>query len=237
MCVCDRVGGCMRVQGGGGGGVKRREWAVEGVVRQVESLLAAWSTGCAWQRYYQAAQAVPPQRLCGTPRCAPNTPWPVGLWGIFGPCPALKQHTLGHASLPFSSSGGVPPEGEVVSHALLPCCARCNVPCRAVPCRQGSHRMGYVEAPPGLPSNSDILASASFQLPHRRPGTVSLNMAGSPQLPSRSNPPRTPPPRPQGSRPPSVMRRQGPDQPSLCHGLGVDSGSRIRTHPNNPNPK
>lgn len=44
-------------------------------------------------------------------------------------------------------------------------------------CRQGTHRLGFVEAPP-LPANSDILSSAAFQLRHLRPGTVSLNLVG-----------------------------------------------------------
>lgn len=43
--------------------------------------------------------------------------------------------------------------------------------------RQGSHRMGQVEVPAGLPSNPDMLSPGAFSLRHRRPGTVSLNLS------------------------------------------------------------
>ncbi|KAL4458988.1 hypothetical protein ABPG75_013853 [Micractinium tetrahymenae] len=42
---------------------------------------------------------------------------------------------------------------------------------------QGGRRSGLVQAPQGLPPNRDILEAASFRLPHRRPGTVSLNLS------------------------------------------------------------
>ena len=44
--------------------------------------------------------------------------------------------------------------------------------------KQGSHRMGLVEAPAGLPPNPDILSASAFRLRHLRPGTVSLNLSG-----------------------------------------------------------
>lgn len=45
---------------------------------------------------------------------------------------------------------------------------------------QGGKRSGLVQAPEGLPPNPDLLEAASFRLPHRRPGTVSLNLSGAP---------------------------------------------------------
>ncbi|KAL4431600.1 hypothetical protein ABPG77_001442 [Micractinium sp. CCAP 211/92] len=42
---------------------------------------------------------------------------------------------------------------------------------------QGGKRSGLVQAPEGLPPNPDLLEAASFRLPHRRPGTVSLNLS------------------------------------------------------------
>lgn len=45
---------------------------------------------------------------------------------------------------------------------------------------QGPKRSGLVQAPPGLPPNPDVLSAAAFRLPHRRPGTVSLNLSGGP---------------------------------------------------------
>ena len=47
---------------------------------------------------------------------------------------------------------------------------------------QGPRRMGLVQAPEGLEPNPDILSASAFRLPHRRPGTVSLNLSGAPGL-------------------------------------------------------
>lgn len=43
--------------------------------------------------------------------------------------------------------------------------------------QQGSHRMGFLEAPENIASNPDILSPAAFKLRHDRPGMVSLNLS------------------------------------------------------------
>jgi peptidyl-prolyl cis-trans isomerase B (cyclophilin B) len=43
--------------------------------------------------------------------------------------------------------------------------------------QQGSHRMGYLEAPQGIDSNSDLLNPSAFRLRHDRAGMVSLNLS------------------------------------------------------------
>jgi len=43
--------------------------------------------------------------------------------------------------------------------------------------QQGSHRMGFLEVPQGIESNSDLLNPSAFKLRHDRPGMVSLNLS------------------------------------------------------------
>ncbi|KAK9811475.1 hypothetical protein WJX72_004540 [[Myrmecia] bisecta] len=43
--------------------------------------------------------------------------------------------------------------------------------------KQGSHRMGSVEAPPNLARNTDVVSASAFRLQHLRGGTVSLPVA------------------------------------------------------------
>ena len=43
--------------------------------------------------------------------------------------------------------------------------------------RQGSRRVGEVEAVPGLAANADVSSPAGFKLAHSRPGTVSLSIS------------------------------------------------------------
>lgn len=43
--------------------------------------------------------------------------------------------------------------------------------------QQGSHRMGFMEVPDSIVSNSDILDPSAFRLRHDRPGMVSLNLS------------------------------------------------------------
>jgi len=42
---------------------------------------------------------------------------------------------------------------------------------------QGPHRSGFVEPPPDIQSNPDLLSPSAFRLRHLRPGTVSLNLS------------------------------------------------------------
>lgn len=50
--------------------------------------------------------------------------------------------------------------------------------------KQGTHRLGEVEAPAGLQANPELSSAGAFQLGHNRPGTVSLSLAENDEDPS-----------------------------------------------------
>ncbi len=105
--------------------------------------------------------------ICGTCICACRACDPLPS----APCLATLLHQT-HPPLPHFEPLSAP--------LLLPRSITKVLPGRFLLLgTQGPKRSGLVQAPPGLPeSNPDLLSSAAFRLPHRRPGTVSLNLSG-----------------------------------------------------------